>query len=98
MNKIIFSLMILFFTISCSTTKKDNEIKEEINVNDCLYFYKQKLFVIDERLDEFLLYSELNHMKFVFVEKKEKVNKFGIKVKCPKSMKEKVFSFLENHY
>ena len=92
--------LVLFFILlsSCSTPKHSLRKKEKIKVNDCLYFRKQKIFVIDENEVNFLLFSEINNMKYVYSDSKDKVNKFALKVKCPQNKKLEVYYFLENHY
>lgn len=92
-------LFILLFTLisSCSSNKIQTG-NSDIKVNNCLYFQKQKIFVVDENETDFILYSEINKMKYVYSEKKEKVKKYAIKVNCPKGKKEQVVHFLENHY
>ena len=96
MKKYIKYLLITLTLLSCASNEEFK--KKKMKVNDCVYFNQQRIYIIDERLDDFLLYSEVNHMKFVFVEKQEKVQRVGIRVDCPSNMKENVFEFIENHY
>lgn len=99
MKYFILILVISMTFISCSSNeKKKNHSDRDLSVNDCAYFRKQKILILEENESDFIMYSEIDHMKFVYSAKKEKVKQYAIKVKCENGKHSEVRNFLENHY
>lgn len=92
-------VFLFLFLISCSFGQKKEFYLQEIGVNDCLYYNRQRIFILDERdQEQWVLFSEINNMKYVFVEHKSKVRNFAVKVKCEPNRKEEVYKILENQF
>lgn len=99
MKYLILISVISVTLISCSSSdKKKSYYERDLSVNDCAYFRKQKILILEENESDFIMYSEIDHMKFVYSAKKEKVKQYAIKVKCKNGKHSEVRKFLENHY
>ena len=98
--KILNYIILSLFIASCSSIKKEVDLKKDVSVGDCLYYNHQKMFILQEDENKnLLIFSEMdNGFKSVFKESKRKMNTLAIKVKCEKGREEEVIRFLENHY